>query len=397
MCDIDRILELDKKKRQLLQEVEQLRSRHNKLGKEDREQGQILKQQLKAKEPELEQTGEELEKLLLQLPNIPLPEVPVGKDEKDNTVLRTWGKIPSFGFEPKDHQELGETLDIIDIKRAAKVSGARFSYLKSHAVTLEFALVRMVMELAQKQGFIPIIPPVLVKEDVMKGMGYIDTPEDRAERYFLNESKLFLVGTAEQAIGPMHRDEIFEEQDLPRRYVAFSSCFREEAGSYGKDTRGIMRLHQFDKVELFSIVKPENSKKEHEFLLSFEENLWQQLQIPYQVLHLCTGDISRPAASTYDIEAWMPGQNRYREVSSASNTTDFQARRLNIRCKTNPPTGGGKLEFVHMLNATGFAMVRTLIAILENYQQKDESIKIPKVLQKYAGISVIPHRSTGSR
>lgn len=386
-CDVDRILELDKQQRQLLQEVEQLRSQKNKLGKEDREQGQALKQQLKEKEPALQQTGEELEKLLLQLPNIPLDDVPVGKDEKDNRPLRTWGKIPSFGFTPKDHQELGEVLDIIDIKRAAKVSGARFTYLKSHAVILEFALVRMVMELVQKQGFIPIIPPVLVKEDAMKGMGYIDTPEDRAERYFLNESGLFLVGTAEQAIGPMHRDEVFEEKDLPRRYVAFSSCFREEAGSYGKDTKGIMRLHQFDKVELFSITKPKDSKKEHEMLLSIEEKLWQQLQIPYQVLQLCTGDIARPSAATYDIEAWMPGQNRYREVSSASNTTDFQARRLNIRFRNKE----NKMEYVHMLNATGCAIIRTLIAIIENYQQKDGSVKIPKALQKYAGISVIPH------
>ncbi len=386
-CDVDRIVELDKKQRQLLQEVEQLRSQKNKLGKEDREQGQALKQQLKEKEPELQQTGEELKKLLLQLPNIPLDDVPVGKDEKDNKVLRTWGKIPSFGFTPKDHQELGEALDIVDIKRAAKVSGARFTYLKSHAVTLEFALVKMIMDMAQKQGFIPIIPPVLVKEDAMKGMGYIDTPEDRAERYFLNESKLFLVGTAEQAIGPMHQDEVFEEKDLPRRYVVFSSCFREEAGSYGKDTKGIMRLHQFDKVELFSITKPEDSKKEHAFLLAFEEKLWQQLQIPYQVLHLCTGDISRPSASTYDIEAWMPGQNRYREVSSASTTTDFQARRLNIRFRNKD----NKMEYVHMLNATGCSIIRPLIAIMENYQQKDGSIKVPKVLQKYAGISVIPH------
>ncbi len=392
-CDVDRMVELDKKRRQLMQEIEQLRSQQNTMGKEQQEQAQEIKRQLKAKEPALEQIGEELEKLLFQLPNIPLSDVPVGKDEKDNKVLRTWGKIPSFGFEAQDHQELGEALDIIDIKRAAKVSGARFTYLKSYAVILEFALVKMVMDMAQKHGFIPIIPPVLVKEDAMKGMGYIDTPEDRAERYFLDESGLFLVGTAEQAIGPMHGGEIFEEKDLPRRYIAFSSCFREEAGSYGKDTKGIMRLHQFDKVELFSFTKPEDSKKEHELLLSIEEKLWQELQIPYQVVRLCTGDIARPSAATYDIEAWMPGQNRYREVSSASTTTDFQSRRLGIRFRNKE----NKMGFVHMLNATGFAIIRTLIAILENYQQKDGSIKIPKALQKYTGMSVIPHRSTGSR
>ncbi|MBI4123134.1 MAG: serine--tRNA ligase [Parcubacteria group bacterium] len=394
MCDVDRILVLDKQKRQILQEVEQFRSQQNKMGKDQQEQAQGIKRQLKAKEPELERIEQELEKLLWQLPNIPLSGVPVGKDESDNKVLRIWGKIPSFGFKPKDHLELGEASDIIDVKRAAEISGTRFAYLKGQAVLLEFALVRMAMEAAIKEDFIPVVPPVLVKERVMKSMGYIDTAEDVAERYFLKEKGLFLVGTAEQTVGPMHQGEVFEEADLPKRYVAFSSCFREEAGSYGKDTKGIMRLHQFDKVELFSFVKPQDSQKEHQFLLALEEKLWQQLQIPYRVVQLCTADIARPSAATYDIEAWMPGQNRYREVSSASNTTDFQARRLNtrVRSKGDLPAGkAGKPEFVHMLNATGFAIGRTLIAILENYQQKDGSVKIPKVLQKYAGISVIPH------
>jgi len=222
---------------------------------------------------------------------------------------------------------------------------------------------------------------VFVKSGIMQGMGYVDTPADLAERYFFEKDGLFLVGTAEQSVGPMHVGEVFEEKDLPRRYVAFSTCFREEAGSYGKDTKGILRVHQFDKVEFFSFCNPEKSKEEHQFLVQLEEKLWQALEIPYQVVQLSTGDMSRPSALTIDIEAWMPGQGKYREVSSASNTTDFQARRLNIRYKGKD----GKLNFVHMLNATGFAIGRTIIAILENYQQKDGSIKIPKVLQEYVG------------
>ena len=386
-CDVDKVLELDEKRRELVQKIEGLRSEQHKLGKADIEKAKGLKLQIKELEPQMEEVEGGLKSLLTQFPNIPFDDVPVG-DESKNVVMRKWGKIPKFGlprskagFEPKDHLELGEALDIIDVKRAAKVSGARFAYLKGEAVLLEFALVDLVMKTATKKGFIPIVPPVFVRSETMQGMGYVDTPEDLAERYFFEKEGLFLVGTAEQAVGPMHADEIFEERELPKRYVAFSTCFREEAGSYGKDTRGILRVHQFDKVELFSFVRPEDSKKEHEFLIKLEEKLWQALKIPYQVVHLATGDMSRPSASTYDIEAWMPGQNKYREVSSASNVTDFQARRLNIRYKNKER----KTEFVHMLNATGFPIGRTIIAILENYQQKDGSVKIPKALQKYVG------------
>ena len=295
--------------------------------------------------------------------------------------MRTWGKPTKFDFEPKDHLELGEALDIIDVKRAAKVSGSRFGYLKGDAVLLEFALVELAMKTAIKEGFTPIVPPVFVKEETMENMGYIDTEEDKAERYLFEKNNLYLVGTAEQVVGPMHADEVLQEKELPKRYVAFSTCFREEAGSYGRDTKGILRQHQFDKVELFSFCHPEKSQEEHEFLVSLEEKLWQALEIPHQVMQLCTGDMSRPSASTIDIEAWLPGQNMYREVSSASNTTDFQSRRLNTRFRNK----NNKLEYVHMLNATGLPIGRTIIAILENYQQKDGTIKIPKVLQKYVG------------
>ncbi|OHA69021.1 MAG: serine--tRNA ligase [Candidatus Wildermuthbacteria bacterium RIFCSPHIGHO2_02_FULL_49_12b] len=385
--DIEKIVSLDAKKRELLQEIESMKAEQNKLGKEDIAKAQALKADIKTKEPLLKEVDEELQKLLLLLPNIPQEDVPTGNEEA-NVVLRQEGKLPKFSFEPKEHLALGEALDVIDVERAAKVSGSRFAYIKGDLALLEFALVRMAMDYAAKEKFVPVIPPVLVKEEMMKDMGYIDTKEDLAERYFFEKEKMFLVGTAEQSVGPMHQGEIFEEKELPKRYVAFSTSFREEAGSHGKDTKGILRVHQFDKVELFSFCQPEKSKEEHQFLVSFEEKLWKDLGIPYQVVQLAAGDMSRPAVSTIDIEAWLPGQNKYREVSSASNTTDFQARRLSIRYKTKE----GKTEFVHMLNATGFPIGRTLIAIMENYQQKDGSIEIPKALQKYIGKKKITGR-----
>jgi len=384
-CDIDKILELDEKKREFLQKIETLRAKQNKLQKDDIDEGKRLKGEIKELEPKLEDLEGGLSSLLTQLPNLPLPDVPVGKDESANVVLRQVGKIPKFDFEPKDHLELGESLNIIDVKRAVKLSGSRFGYVKREAALMEFALVQLAFEMTAKDGFVSIVPPVLIKPEAMHGMGYVDTEEDLAERYFLEKDQLFLVGSSEQAIGALHAGEVFKESELPSRAIAFSTCFREEAGSYGKDTRGILRVHQFDKVELFSFCHPEKSREEHQFLVELEEKLWQALEIPYQVVQLSTGDMARPSASTIDIEAWMPGQDKYREVSSASNTTDFQARRLNIRFKNKE----GKLEYVHMLNATGFPIGRTLIAILENYQQKDGSVRIPKVLQKYVGKSEI--------
>ncbi|MBU1015033.1 serine--tRNA ligase [Patescibacteria group bacterium] len=380
-CGVEQILELDAKKREFLQKIEGLKARKNTLRKEDMEEGKKLKQEIRALEPQLEEVDGGLQSLLIQLPNLPLEEVPVGKDESANVVLRHVGEAPRFNFEPKDHLELGEALDGIDVKRAAKVSGSRFGYLKGDVALLEFALVDLAMKTAMKEGFIPIVPPVFVRSEIMQGMGYVDTPEDLAERYFFEKEGSFLVGTAEQSVGPLHAGEVFEAKDLPRRYVAFSTCFREEAGSYGKDTRGILRVHQFDKVEFVSFTRPEDSGSEHQLLVGLEEKLWQALEISYQVVQLSTGDMGRPHASTIDIEAWMPGQHRYREVCSASNMTDFQARRLGIRFKGKD----GKSEFVHILNATGFAIGRTIIAILENYQQKDGSVEIPKVLQKYVG------------
>lgn len=388
VLDVEKIVELDSKKRELLQEIEGIKARQNKLGKDEIPQAQALKEEIKTKEPLLKEVDEQLQKLLLSLPNIPQEDVPAGGEEA-NKMIKQVGKPTKFSFEPKDHLALGEALGVIDVERASKVSGSRFAYIKGDLAFLEFALVRMAMDHAVKEKFVPVIPPVLIKAEMMKNMGYVDTKEDLAERYFFEKENMFLVGTAEQSIGPMHQGEIFEEKELPKRYIAFSTSFREEAGSHGKDTKGILRVHQFDKVELFSFCHPEKSKEEHKFLVSFEEKLWQELGIPYQVVQLATGDMSRPAVSTIDIEAWLPGQNKYREVSSASNTTDFQARRLNVRYRTKD----GKTEFVHMLNATGFPIGRTLIAIMENYQQKDGSIQIPKALQKYMGKKKIEGRA----
>ncbi|MBI2592661.1 MAG: serine--tRNA ligase, partial [Candidatus Colwellbacteria bacterium] len=340
VCDVEKILELDSKKRALLQEIEGIKAQQNKLGKDEIPQAQALKAEIKTKEPLLREAEEGLKKLLLLVPNVPQEDVPAG-GESANVVLKQVGKSAKFSFEPKDHLALGEALGVIDVERATKVSGSRFGYIKGDLALLEFALVRLAMEYAAKEKFVPVIPPVLIQADMMKAMGYVDTKEDLAERYFLEKENMFLVGTAEQSVGPMHQGEIFDEKELPKRYVAFSTSFREEAGSYGKDTKGILRVHQFDKVELFSFCHPAKSREEHQFLVSFEEKLWQALGIPYQVVQLATQDMSRPAVSTIDIEAWLPGQNKYREVSSASNTTDFQARRLNTRFKTKE----GKTEF----------------------------------------------------
>jgi len=388
--DVDKLLELDKRKKELLQEVERLRAQRNKIssqkGKpEFLEEAREIKANIKKAEEKLRQLETEFNKLFILIPNIPFDDVPVGEDEKDNIVIGKWGTPKRFDFPVKDHVEIGKDLDLIDIERAAKISGSRFGILKNEAALLEFALIRLALDILLKQGFVPIIPPALVKPEAMKNMGYIDTENDLAERYFLKRDKLFLVGTAEQAVGPMHQGEIFQDQELPKRYVAFSSCFREEAGSYGKDTRGIFRVHQFDKIEMFSFTKPEDSREEHKHLIALEKELVQKLGIPYRLVHLSTGDMARPSASTFDTEAWFPSQARYREIQSASNCTDFQARRLNIRYKTKD----NEIKFVHMLNATAFAIGRTIIAILENYQQKDGRILIPKALRKYLGFKYI--------
>lgn len=407
LIDTDLILKIDQEKRKYQKRIEELRGEQRKLSFKEQipfKQLKGIKNEIKSLEPKLKEKETELRKLLLSIPNLPLDNVPIGKDERDNVVLRKEGEIPNFDFEVKDHLEIGERLDLTDVKRAAKVAGARFAYLKRRAVLLEFALVNLSFDMLLKEGFIPLNPPVMIKREIMEGMGYISTKKDLAERYFLEKDKLFLVGTAEQSIGPMHKDEVFEEKELPRRYLAFSTCFREEAGSYGKDTRGILRVHQFDKLEMFSFCSPGQSDREHDFFLNLEEKLMRKLKLSYRVMKICSGDMAFPTAKQYDIETWFPSQKKYRETQSTSNCTDFQARRLNIRYKCQmslhqSKLGTGqadvksqKLEFVHMVNGTAFAVGRTLIAILENYQQKDGSVKVPKVLQKYTKFSKITNR-----
>jgi len=381
--NINEILELDKKKRGLIQEIESMKAEQKKLGKEQIDKAKELKEKIKNLEPDLEKTDKEFNELFLQIPNLPLDDVPVGKDESENKTIKEFGKKPNFKFKPRDYVELAKCDDIIDVERAAKVSGTRFGYLKGGAVYLEFALIQLAFNALVEQGFCPIVPPVMIKTEMMKGMGYMEKGGE--EIYQLPKDNLVLVGTSEQSIGPMHAGEIFNEKELPKRYVSFSSCFRREAGSYGKDTKGIFRVHQFYKVEMFSFCHPDKSRQEHQFFLKMEEKLMQLLKIPYRVVEMCTGDLGDPAAAKYDIEAWLPSENRYRETHSTSNCTDFQARRLNIRYKAKD----GKMNFVHTLNGTAFATGRIIIAILENYQQKDGSIKVPAALQKYTKMKEI--------
>ncbi len=389
--NVEHILELDNKARGLDLMVQKLREDRNRVAKEKNiEKGREIKEKLEKHEKALNAVSEELKDWLLKVPNPAKDDVRVGKNELENEIIRKWGKPdfsakggPASGWKPLDHLDLGEKLDIIDVKSASKVSGTRFGYLKGDAVLLEFALIQFGLETLIKEGFVPVIPPVLVTKEIMKGLGYMENGGEE-DIYHLEKDDLYLVGTAEHALVPMHKDEVLNTKDLPKRYVGFSSAFRREAGSYGKDTRGILRVHQFDKLEMVSFVREGEDDKEHEYLLSLEEKLFQALEIPYQVVKMCTGDLGFPAARKYDLEAWMPGQGKYREVTSVSTVTDFQSRRLNIRYQE-----GNEKKYANVLNGTAFAVGRTIIAILENYQQKDGSILIPKVLQKYVGKNVI--------
>ena len=393
--DIGEVLELDKRKREILQALEDMRSKKNQASKEigraknEKEKKKIILEmkELDNNNDRLDKNLKELEKefnrLMYKIPNLPLPEVPLG-GEKDSVVVEKVGEKPEFDFRIKDYMEIGESLDLIDVKRAAKIAGTRFGFLKNEIALMEFALIRLAFDVLVEKGFIPVIPPVMIKSEMAMGMGFIQQTDDE-EAYYLPKDDLYLTATAEQSLGSMHAGEVFEEKDLPKRYAGFSTCFRREAGSYGKDTKGIFRVHQFDKVEMFSFTKPEDSEKEHKFLLEIEKSLMNELKLPYQVVNIASWDLGMPAAQKYDIETWIPSEKRYRETHSTSNCTDFQARRLNIRYKNKE----GKLGFIHTLNGTAFAMGRILIAIIENYQQKDGSVLVPGALQKYLNFKVI--------
>ncbi len=391
--DTEKILSLDQKRKELLKKIEGVRAEKNKANEKiknvDKDQRKEIIEQIrtidtenKGLEEDLKETENLLEVLQKQIPNIPLEGVPEGMSEKENKVLYPVGEKKSFSFIPRDYLQIAKELDLIDISRAAKTSGTRFGLLKNEAVSLSFALVSLALEKALHYGFSPLLPPVIIKPELMEAMGYMERGAE--EVYRLEKDNRCLIGTAEQIIGPMHADEIFTTGDLPKRYMAYSSCFRREAGSYGKDTKGILRVHQFEKIEMFSFAAPKDSQKEHKLFLQIEEELMQELEIPYRVVSICTGDLSFPSAQSYDIESWMPGQNNYRETHSSSNCTDFQARRLNIRYKDGQDTG-----FIHTLNGTAFAVGRTIIALLENHQQKDGRIIIPKALHKYLSFKEI--------
>ncbi len=387
------------KRHALLQDIEKLRGERNTLSKDipkleggkravELKKLTTLGKKLTTEERKLKDLDAFEKDQEIVLPNVPLPDVPVGPDASGNVVLRERGNRNAVE-QAKDYLTLGESLDIIDVKRAAKVSGSRFGYLKGAGALLELALVQFAMQELTKAGFTPVIPPVIINEPYMAAMGYL-AQGGADEVYSLDRDKQFLVGTAEQAIGPYHAGETLSAAQLPLRYAGFSTCFRREAGSYGKDTKGILRVHQFDKVEMFVVCDPLQSETEHQKLLAMEEKLVSDLGLPYRVLQLCTGDLGFPSAKTYDIECWMPGQNEgrgeYRETHSTSNTTDYQSRALEMTLKREDRTK----VIPHMLNGTAFAIGRTLIAILENYQQPDGSVRVPDALQPFMhGITII--------
>ena len=390
---VDEVLELDVRRRQLLQQVEAMRAEQKRASADvakakdksavaDRiAELRQLSQRIKEMEPTIKEIEERLEQLLLLIPNIPDASVPEGKDESENVVVNSWGEPRSFGFQPLPHWEIGERLGIMDFERAAKISGARFGILKGLGAKLERAITSYMLDLhTTEHGYTEIYPPYLVRRECMVGTGQL--PKFEEDAYRTEPDDLFLVPTAEVPVTNMHRDEILDADKLPIYYVAYTACFRREAGSAGRDTRGLIRVHQFDKVELVKFVTPESSYDELEKLLADAEDVLRRLELPYRVVMMCTGDVGFTAAKKYDPEVWMPGQNRYVEISSCSNFVDFQARRANIRYR---PKAGSKTEFVHTLNGSGLAVGRTMAALLENYQQTDGSVTIPEPLRPYMG------------
>ncbi|MCX6737767.1 MAG: serine--tRNA ligase [Candidatus Parcubacteria bacterium] len=390
---IDQVIKADDSRKELVSKIDDLRHSksllEDKIAKGQKEPADLeflkkAKVTLKELEDKAALADEEFTKVMRLIPNPPLDTVPIDPTGKQIFVLREVGDKAKFDFKPQDYVALSEKLDLIDTERAAKTSGSRFGFIKNELALMEFALLQFVFQKLSKEGFIPLVAPVMLKPKLMEGMGYVERGGE--EIYYLPKDDLYLVGTAEQMIGSMHSDEILDYNKLPLRYAAFSSCFRREAGSYGKDTKGILRVHQFDKIEMFVFSKPEEAVKEHEFLLRMEEELMQALKIPYRVLNICSGDLGDPAAAKFDIEAWLPGQNNgegeYRETHSTSNCTDFQARRLNIRYR-DPQNQD--LHFVYTLNGTAFAIGRALIAIIENYQTVKGTVMVPEALQPFMG------------
>jgi seryl-tRNA synthetase len=397
--DLSRFQSLDEKRRSILANLEQLRHQRNTVSdriaviKKSGEDASSLisemktvSKRIKEIESELPAVTDELSALLMLLPNMPDESVVVGETSDDNPLIRTWGDKRGFGFDPLAHWEIGERLGILDFSRAAKIAGSRFSLQSGLGASLERALINFMLDVHVKaHGYTEILPPFLVNSDSMTGTGQL--PKFREDLFKVEDWDLFLIPTAEVPVTNIHRDEILSFDQLPIRYASYTPCFRSEAGSYGKDTRGLIRQHQFNKVELVKFCRPEDSYEELESLTVDAEEILQRLELPYRVVSLCSGDLGFSAAKTYDLEVWLPGQELYREISSCSNFTDFQARRANIRFRRKK---GGGTELVHTLNGSGLAVGRTLVAILENHQQPDGSVIIPEALRPYVdGLSVI--------
>ncbi len=393
---LDRALALDAEWRALTTQVEELRAEQNRasraIGKAAEgeraslmEQARAAADRLKELEPLLSELERELFEVSARIPNPPDDSAPDGLTDDDDEELHRWGELPEFGFPVRDHVELGEALGMIEIERAAKASGSRFYYLMRDAVAIQFALTRYALDFAVARGLTPAITPVLVREEAMFNTGFLPTDESQIYRTADPDGPLYLIGTSEVTLAALHAHEILDGDDLPIRYLGYSSCFRREAGTYGRDMKGIFRVHQFDKLEMFSFVLPEESQDEHERLLATEEEWTQSLELPYRVVNKCVGELGASAAKKYDIEAWFPGQGRYREITSTSNTTDFQARRMDCRVRLSD---GGGTRHVHTLNGTLCAASRTIVALMENGQQEDGSILLPEALRPY--LSSVP-------
>lgn len=385
---------LDERRRSILREVEVLKHQRNvaseeisRLKREKKDAAELIErmkgvsQSIKEMDQELESIEESFREILLLIPNMPHDSVAVGVDERDNPVVRTWGSPARFEFEPKPHWDVGEGLGILDFERAAKMTGARFALYWGMGAALERALISFMLDThTRRHGYTEVLPPFMVNSASMTGTGQL--PKFKSDLFKLEGWDYYLVPTAEVPVTNIHMNEVLEEEDLPRYYTAFTPCFRSEAGSYGKDTRGLIRQHQFNKVELVKFVRPENSYEELETLLLNAETILRELDLPYRVVSLCSGDLGFSSAKTYDIEVWLPGQDTYREISSCSNFEDFQARRANIRFRRK---GQNRTELVHTLNGSGLAVGRTLVAVLENYQQADGTVLIPSALRPYMG------------
>ena len=391
--NLDPLLKLDSERKDLLKRIEGLRYERNKasdeIGQLKREGKPVeefmsrmkgVSEEIKRLEADIRIIESNENEILLTLPNIPHKSVPVGRGEKENVEVRKWGEVPEFNFEPKPHWEIGEDLEIIDFQRATNIAGARFALLKGAGALLERSLINFMLDIhTREHGYTEVLPPFMVNPKSMTGTGQL--PKFEEELFRIERDDLYLIPTAEVPVTNIHQKEILKEDDLPLYYTAYTPCFRREAGSYGKDTRGLIRQHQFNKVELVKFSRPDSSYVELEKLTNDAEDILKRLGLPYRVIILCTGDMGFAAAKTYDIEVWLPGQGTYREISSCSNFDDFQARRADIRYKSSK----GKTTFVHTLNGSGLAVGRTLVAILENFQQEDGSVIIPDILRSYMG------------